>query len=44
MQTPVVAASRRAVNFSYNPDNAEKLHETAEMFANVKKAFLMGKA
>ncbi|CCT68209.1 uncharacterized protein FFB20_00169 [Fusarium fujikuroi] len=44
VQTPVVAVSRRAVNFSYNPDNAEKLLETAEMFANVKKAFLMGKA
>ncbi|KAF5714683.1 cytochrome P450 monooxygenase [Fusarium mundagurra] len=43
-QPPVVAPSRRAVNFSYNPDNAEKLLETAELFANVKKAFLMGKA
>ncbi|KAF5593179.1 cytochrome P450 monooxygenase [Fusarium pseudocircinatum] len=43
-QTPVVAPSRRAVNFSYNPNNAEKLMETAEIFANVKKAFLMGKA
>ncbi|KAF5982371.1 hypothetical protein FBULB1_4325 [Fusarium bulbicola] len=43
-QTPVVDASRRAVNFSYNPNNAEKLLETAELFANVKKAFLMGKA
>ncbi|EWG40990.1 hypothetical protein FVEG_03194 [Fusarium verticillioides 7600] len=43
-QTPVVAPSRRAVNFSYNPSNAEKLMETAEIFANLKKAFLMGKA
>ncbi|KAF4443931.1 Benzoate 4-monooxygenase [Fusarium acutatum] len=43
-QTPVVAVSRRAVNFSYDPNNAEKLLETAEIFANVKKAFLMGKA
>ncbi|PNP80507.1 hypothetical protein FNYG_06106 [Fusarium nygamai] len=43
-QPPVVAPSRRAVNFSYNPNNAEKLMETAEIFANVKKAFLMGKA
>ncbi|KAG5752798.1 hypothetical protein H9Q70_004547 [Fusarium xylarioides] len=43
-QTPVVDVSRRAVNFSYNPDNAEKLIETAEIFAQIKKAFLMGKA
>ncbi|KAF4502753.1 Benzoate 4-monooxygenase [Fusarium agapanthi] len=43
-QTPVVDVSRRAVNFSYNPNNAEKLLETAELFAKVKKAFLMGKA
>ncbi|KAF5982393.1 cytochrome P450 monooxygenase [Fusarium coicis] len=43
-QTPVVAPSRRAVNFSYNPSNAEKLMETAEIFANLKKAFLMGEA
>ncbi|KAF5678078.1 hypothetical protein FDENT_9074 [Fusarium denticulatum] len=42
-QTPVVAPSRRVVNFSYNPNNAEKLMETAEIFANLKKAFLMGK-
>ncbi|KAL7768336.1 hypothetical protein ACKLNR_002637 [Fusarium oxysporum f. sp. zingiberi] len=42
-QTPVVAVSRRAVNFSYDPNNAEKLLETAEKFANVK-AFLMAKA
>ncbi|KAF5545561.1 hypothetical protein FPHYL_10704 [Fusarium phyllophilum] len=43
-QTPVVAPSRRAVNFSYDPNNAEKLMETVEIFANLKKAFLMGKA
>ncbi|KAF5633407.1 benzoate 4-monooxygenase [Fusarium sp. NRRL 52700] len=42
-QTPVVDVSRRAVNFSYDPNNAEKLLETAEMFAQVK-AFLMAKA
>ncbi|KAH7255305.1 uncharacterized protein BKA55DRAFT_688321 [Fusarium redolens] len=42
-QAPVVAGPRRAVNFSYDPNNAEKLLETAEKFANVK-AFLMAKA
>ncbi|KAL9567772.1 hypothetical protein ACKAV7_008075 [Fusarium commune] len=42
-QTPVVSISRRTVNFSYDPNNAEKLLETAEKFANVK-AFLMAKA
>jgi len=41
--TPVVTVPRRAVNFSYDPNNAEKLLETAEKFANVK-AFLMAKA
>ncbi|EWG53711.1 hypothetical protein FVEG_17159 [Fusarium verticillioides 7600] len=44
VQAPVVAGSRRTVNFSYNPNDTEKLLETAEMFANVKKAFLIGKA
>ncbi|KAF4957229.1 hypothetical protein FGADI_3294 [Fusarium gaditjirri] len=39
-QTPVVAISRRAVNFAYDPNNAEKLLETTEKFASVK-AFLM---
>ncbi|KAF5637333.1 benzoate 4-monooxygenase [Fusarium tjaetaba] len=43
-QPPVVAPSRRAVNFSYNPNNAEKLNEAVEIFASLKKGFLCGKA
>ncbi|KAF4340029.1 cytochrome P450 monooxygenase [Fusarium beomiforme] len=44
-QAPVVvSASRRAVNFSYDPNNAEKLQETSQKFADLKASFLMGKA
>ncbi|KAF9772493.1 hypothetical protein IL306_009797 [Fusarium sp. DS 682] len=42
-EAPVVSASRRAVNFSYDPNNAEMLLETSQKFAALKTDFLMGK-
>jgi hypothetical protein len=42
--TSVTPVSRRAVNFSFSAETADKLRDTTEKFASLKSGFLCGKA